>query len=92
MSRETLPTSVCQRKCGSVHSAARMRSSGFMVFTPITSRYRTIEISAIADGMTTKAWKSLAEVGDQEQREQVHEVADAPHDEHDAEPLGEPPC
>ncbi len=31
-------------------------SFGFMVFRPNTSRYPTIEISASADGMTTKVW------------------------------------
>jgi len=30
-----------------------MRAAAFGVLTPTTSRYTTIEISAIADGMTT---------------------------------------
>jgi hypothetical protein len=33
----------------------------------------------------------LAEIGDQEQREQVHDVAGGPHDEQDAEPFGDQP-
>jgi hypothetical protein len=32
----------------------RCRSSGSTVFTPITSRYTTIQTSAIADGMVMK--------------------------------------
>jgi len=38
--------------CSRVHAAAGM--SGFAVFTPIRSRYPTIQSSAIADGMVTK--------------------------------------
>lgn len=33
----------------------------------------------------------LAEVGNQERREQIHDVADAPYDQHDAERLREQP-
>jgi hypothetical protein len=68
-----------------------MRSSGLTVFTPITSRYTTIEISAIADGTTTNGGDPWAEVGGQELSEHVQEVADAPHDEQDAQRLGEQP-
>ena len=38
-------------------------------------------ISAIARRDDDEAVDTLAEVGEQERREQVHEVADAPHDE-----------
>ncbi len=48
--RSLSPTS--RRVC--VHAAARMPSLGLTFFTPITSRYKTIEISAIADGMVMK--------------------------------------
>ena len=44
-------------------AAARTRATGFGVLTPITSRYTTIEISAIADGMTTKEWIYLPRSG-----------------------------
>jgi hypothetical protein len=35
-------------------AAPGMRSTGFTVFTPITSRYTTVEISAIVGRITTK--------------------------------------
>jgi len=35
-------------------AAAGVRTSGFGVVTPITSRYPSVAISASADGMTTK--------------------------------------
>src|SRR6266404_9701824 len=37
-----------------LYAAARMRSTCFGVLTPFTSRYATIETSAIADGRVTK--------------------------------------
>ena len=44
--------------CSSVYAvaAARMRLSGFTVFTPTTSRYRTIQISAMVGTMTMNGW------------------------------------
>ena len=43
--------------CSSVYAvAARMRVYGFTVFTPTTSKYRTIQISAMVGTMTMNAW------------------------------------
>jgi hypothetical protein len=51
--------------CGSVYAvaAARMRLSDFTVFTPTTSRYRTIQISAMVGTMTMNGWICLWKSG-----------------------------
>ena len=79
------------RVCSSIYAAARISLSGFTVFTPTTSRYRTIQISAMIGTMTMTRVDLPAEVGDQERREQFHQVADGDRDEGDAERLGEQP-